>query len=146
MQEILSQSLDEVDEEHDLLNISTVDWLDEGSCDDSIDNSIPSSKEQKDVGIQNVAVMLDSVAQTCTLLKEDAEVQAVVTTEEASTEINPELLNIARHVATTTTEDLNAPATQFSIESIQHDDKAILFYTGFPSYILLLTCIVAVQQ
>ena len=85
-------------------------------CDDSIDSSIPSSKEQKDVGIQNAAVMLDSVAQTCTLLKEDAEVQAVVTTEEASTEINPELLNIARHVATTT-EDLNAPATQFSIES-----------------------------
>ena len=26
LQEILSQSLDEVDEEHDLLNISTVDW------------------------------------------------------------------------------------------------------------------------
>ena len=94
---------------------------------------------EKDVGIQNAAVMLDSVAQTCTLLKEDAEVQAVVTTEEASTDINPGLLNIARHVATTT-EDLNAPAAQFSIESIQHDDKAILFYTGFPSYILLLTC------
>ena len=128
--EILSQSLDEVGEEQDLLGISTVDQLDEGSCDDS-------SKEQKDVGIQNAAVMLDSVAQTCTLLKEDAEVQAVV---EASTDINPGLLNIARHVATTT-EDLNAPATQFSIESIQHDDKAILFYTGFPSYILLLTCL-----
>ena len=139
LQEILSQSLDEVGEEHDLLDISTVDQLDEGLCDDSIDNSIHSSKEQKDLGIQNAAVMLDSVAQTCTLLKEDAEVQAVVTTEEASTDINPGLLNIARHVATTT-EDLNAPATRFSIESIQHDDKAILFYTGFPSYILLLTC------
>ena len=83
MQEILSQSLDEVGEEHDLLDISAVDQLDEGSCDDSIDSSIHSSKEQKDVGIQNAAVMLDSVVQTCTLLKEDAEVQAIVTTEEA---------------------------------------------------------------
>ena len=78
--------------------------------------------------------MLDSAVQTCTKVKEDAEVQAVVTTEEASKDTNPGLLN------STTTDDLNVPATQFSIESVKHDDKAILFYTGFPPYILLLTC------
>lgn len=69
LQEILSQLPNEVGEEHDdLLDISTVDQLDEGSCDNGIVIAIPSSKEQKDVGIQNAAVMLDFVAQTCTLL------------------------------------------------------------------------------
>ena len=68
---------------------------DEGLCDNSIGSAIISSKEQKDVGIQNAVVMLDSAVQTCTKVKEDAEVQAVVTTEEASTDINPGLLNIA---------------------------------------------------
>ena len=36
-------------------------------------------------GIQNAVVMLDSAVQTCTMVKEDAEVQAIVTIEEAST-------------------------------------------------------------
>ena len=138
MQEIISQLPDEVDENDNLLDMSVDHQSDEGLCDNSVDSAITSSKEQKDVGIQDAVVMLDSTVQTCTMVK-DAEVQAVVTTEEASTDINPGLLNIARHVSTTT-DDLNVPATQFSIESVKHDDKAILFYTGFPSYILLLTC------
>ena len=74
--------------------------LDEGLCDDCNDCAITSNKElldattntsvttQGDIGIQNVAVMLDS----CTVVKGDAEVQAVVTTEEAGTDINPRLL------------------------------------------------------
>ena len=139
LQEIISQSPYEVDENDNLLDMSVDHQSDEGLCDNSIGSAITSSKEQKDVGIQNAVVMLDSAVQTCTKVKEDAEVQAVVTTEEASTDINPGLLNIARHVSTTT-DDLNVPATQFSVESVKHDDKAILFYTGFPSYILLLTC------
>ena len=94
---------------------------------------------QEDVGIQNAAVMLDSDVQTCAVVREDAEIQATVTTAEASTDINPGLLNVVKHVSTST-DDLNAPQAPFNIESIKHDDKAILFYTGFPSYILLLTC------
>ena len=30
--------------------------------------------------------------------------------------------------------------TPFAIEAIQYDDKAVLFYTGLPSYTYLLTC------
>ena len=122
-----------------LLDMSVDHQLDEGLCDDSIGSAITISKEQKDVGIQNVVVMLDSAVQTCTMIKEDAEVQAMITTEEASTDINQRLLNNARPFSTMTG-DLNSPATQFSIGSIKHDDKAILFYIGFPSYILLLIC------
>ena len=83
--------------------------------------------------------MLDSDVQTCTVVREDAEIQATVTTEEASTDINPGLLNIAKHVSTST-DDLNAPQAPFNIESVKHDDKPIPFYSGFQSYVLLLTC------
>ena len=131
LQEIISQSPDEVDENDDNLLDMSVDHLsDEGLCDNSIGSGITSSKEQKDVGIQNAVVMFDSAVQTYTMVKEDAEVQAIVSTEEASTDINTGLLNIARHVGTTT-DDLNVPATQFSIESVKHYDKTILYYTGF---------------
>ena len=61
MQEILSQSPDEVDENDDnLLDMSVDHQLDEGLCDDNVGSAITSSKEQKDVGIQNPVVMLDS--------------------------------------------------------------------------------------
>lgn len=152
LQEVFNNQCLETEEDHDNL----VDMLveqhepDQDLHDDSSDGGITSNQElvdavtntsqitQEDVGIQNAAVMFDSDVQTCTVVREDAEIQATVTTEEASTDINPGLLNIAKHVCTST-DDLNAQAP-FNIESIKHDDKAILFYTGFPSYTLLLTC------
>ena len=46
--------------------------LDEGLCDDSIDSVITSSKEWKDLDIQNAVVMLDSAVQICIMVKKDA--------------------------------------------------------------------------
>ena len=61
MQDILSQSPDEGDENDDnLLDMSIDHQSDEGLCDNSVESTITSSKEQKDVSIQNVVVMLDS--------------------------------------------------------------------------------------
>ena len=61
MQEILSQLRDEVDENDDnLLDMSVDHQSDEGLCDNSIGSAITSSKEHKDVSIQNAVVMLDS--------------------------------------------------------------------------------------
>ena len=61
-----------------------------------------------------------------------------MTTKEASTEINTKLLRDKD--ISTSTDDLKALLPQFNIECIEDDDKAILFYMGFPSYMLLLTC------
>ena len=61
MQEILNQSPDEEGEDYDNLLDMSIDEVGEGLCDDSIDSAIANSKEQKDVGIQNAVVILDSV-------------------------------------------------------------------------------------
>ena len=91
----------------------------------------------EDVGIQNVALTLDSGIQAV-VNKEEAEIQATVTTAEASTEINTRLLRDKD--VSTLTDDLKVSLPLFSIECIEDDNKAILFYTGFPSHTLLLTC------
>ena len=38
------------------------------------------------------------------------------------------------------TEDSSSKMTPFTIEAIQHDNKAVLLYTGFSSYSYLMTC------
>ena len=61
-----------------------------------------------------------------------------MTTEEASTDINTKLLNDKN--VSTSTDDLGAPLTQFSVETFIDDDKAMRFYTGFSSYVCLMIC------
>ena len=68
----------------------------------------------------------------------DAEIQATVITEEASTDINTKLLGDKD--VSTSTDDLDVPSHRFSIEAFKDDDKAIWFYTGFPSYMCLMIC------
>ena len=83
----------------------------------------------EDVGIQNVALTLDSGIQAV-VNKEEAEIQATVTTAEASTEINIRLLGDKD--VSTSTDDLKVLLPLFSIECIEDDDKAILFLHRVP--------------
>ena len=85
-----------------------------------------------DVGIQSVALMVHVDVQTDEIDKKDAEVQAIVTTEEASTDVNTKLLN--NKDVSTLTEDLCAPLAELRLETFKDDDKAVRFYTGFPLY------------
>ena len=66
------------------------------------------------------------------------QVQATVCMEKGSTQTNPLLLSSTKN-ASTSTDDLYA-MIPFCIEAIQDDDKAVLFHTGFPSYMLLMIC------
>ena len=91
-----------------------------------------------DVGIQSVALMAHVDVQTDEINIKDAEIQATVTTEEASTDVNTKLLN--NKDVSTSTDDLCAPLAQFSLETFKDDDKAIRFYTGFASYKCFMIC------
>ena len=91
-----------------------------------------------DVGIQNTAVLVHVDVQTDQSETKDAEIQATVITEEASTDINTKLLGDKD--VSTSTDDLDVPSHRFSIEAFKDDDKAIRFYTGFPSFMCLMIC------
>ena len=90
------------------------------------------------MGIQSVALMAHVDVQTDEINIKDAEIQATVTTEEASTDVNTKLLN--NKDISTSTDDLCAPLAQFSLETFKDDDKAIRFYTGFASYKCFMIC------
>ena len=81
----------------------------------------------EDVVIQNVALTLDSGIQAV-INKEEAEIQAIITTAEASTEINTRLLRDKD--VSTSTDDLKVSLPLFSIECNEDNDKAILFTQG----------------
>ena len=88
----------------------------------------------EDVGIQNVAFTLDADTQTV-VSKEEAFVQATVTTAEASTEISKNIGGIG-----TMTDDLEKKISAFCIKAIKDNEKAITYYKGFPSYLHLMIC------
>ena len=91
-----------------------------------------------DVGIQNAAVLVHVDVQTDESETKDAEIQATVITEEASIDINTKLLGDKD--VSTSTDDLDVPSHHFNTEVFKDDDKAIQFYTGFPSYMCLMIC------
>ena len=60
---------------------------------------------------------------------DDASVQAVVVTEDVSTETSKLVAGVG-----VITDDLDVDTTPFFLEAIKEDEKAITFYTGFTSY------------
>ena len=99
---------------------------------------VPKPVSLSDVGIQSVVMMVHDDVQTDEIETKDVEIQATVTTEEASTDINTKLLNDKN--VSTSTDDLGAPLTHFCVEAVKDDDKAIRFYTGFSSYMYMMIC------
>ena len=88
----------------------------------------------EDVGIQNVPFTLETDVQA-TVIMDDASVQAVVATEDVSTETSKLVAG-----AGVMTDDLEVDTTPFCLEAIKEDEKAITFYTGFTSYMHLMIC------
>ena len=109
---------------------------------------------QSDANIQNVVFTLDSDTQTV-INKDDISIQTkVVATVDASTEAHkPDIQDICtstddiemtqpstESAEDDDMEDSSLKMTPFTIEAIQHDDKAVLFCMGFPSHTYLMTC------
>ena len=88
----------------------------------------------EDVGIQNVPFTLETDVQA-TVIMDDASVQAVVATEDVSTETSKLVVGVG-----VMTDDLEVDTTPFCLEAIKEDEKAITFYTGFTSYMHLMIC------
>ena len=88
----------------------------------------------EDVGIQNVPFTLETDVQA-TVIMDDASVQAVVATEDVSTETSKLVAGVG-----VMTDDLEVDTTPFCLEAIKEDEKAITFYTGFTSYMHLMIC------
>ena len=88
----------------------------------------------EDVAIQNVPFTLETDVQA-TVILDDASVQAVVATEDVSTETSKLVAGVG-----VMTDDLEVDTTPFCLEAIKEDDKAITFYTGFTSYMHLMVC------
>ena len=88
----------------------------------------------EDVGIQNVPFTLETDVQA-TVIMDDASVQAVVATEDVSTETSKLVAGVG-----VMTDDLEVDTTPFYLEAMKEDEKAITFYTGFTSYMYLMIC------
>ena len=109
---------------------------------------------QSDASVQNVVFTLDSDTQTAISTDDVCTQTEEVATAEASTETHkPDVQDMCtstddleitkpstEYSEDDDTEDSSFKMTPFTIESIQHDDKAVLFYTGFSSYAYLITC------
>ena len=88
---------------------------------DPVPKPVPKPVSLSDVGIQSVVMMVHDDVQTDEIETKDVEIQATVTTEEASTDINTKLLNDKN--VSTSTDDLGAPLTQFCVEAVKDDNK-----------------------
>jgi len=146
VQEIVGQYVSD-DDDDEWTEIFTDTQIGDHLQDTEVDNVVSEKITVSDVSTntdpvcfkdQNVAVMVHADVQTTEIDTKDAEIQATVINKEASTEINTKLLNDKN--ASTSTDDLETPLTQFCVETFKDDDKAIRFYTGFPSYMLLIVC------
>ena len=105
----------------DLLPCDNVcDVSEQATVTDASTNTDPVPKPDSDVGIQSVVMMVHDDVQTDEIETKDVEIQATVTTEEASTDINTKLLN--DNNVSTSTVDLGAPLTQFCAEAIKDGD------------------------
>ena len=155
MQELIQEVISEhVSDDDDNSNELLTDMLTYDDVQDEVDDIIIDDDHEQvtvkdastntdlvtssDVGIQSVALMVHIDVQTDEIDIKDAEIQATVTTEEASVDVNTKFLN--NKDVSISTEDLCAPLAAFRLETFKDDDKAIRSYTGFPSYKCLMIC------
>ena len=122
-------------------------------------NTTDNATEQHtcDVAISTDSLYTETVSTNTDLLGEDIGTQTTHTVDDAQTQTVRQICDVGiqlslhfNHKETQTTcyvqhrgtitDDSEADATPFRLEQIKDDDQAVKFYTGFPTFLHLMTC------